>query len=66
MLGWKLNLLATFLAIVGGGFYGMFLLASKKADRKSHFAFGPFLCIGLAVSLFVGERLLTWYLGFFV
>jgi leader peptidase (prepilin peptidase)/N-methyltransferase len=66
MLGWKLNLLATFLAIVGGGFYGIFLLASKKADRKSHFAFGPFLCIGLAVSLFVGERLLTWYLGFFV
>jgi leader peptidase (prepilin peptidase)/N-methyltransferase len=65
LLGWKLTLLSAFLAIVSGGFYGIFLLASQKAGRKEHFAFGPFLCVGMAVALFAGNEILNWYLGFF-
>lgn len=62
-LGWKLCLVATFLAIVAGGLYGIYLLATRRKGKKEHFAFGPFLCIGMAVALFWGERLLDWYLG---
>lgn len=64
-LGWKLNLVALFFALMGGGAYGVYLLAAKKKGRKDHFAFGPFLCAGAALSLFLGERVLSWYLGFF-
>ncbi len=64
-LGWKLCLVATFLAIVGGGLYGIYLLAAHKKGKKEHFAFGPFLCAGMAVALFWGEQILEWYLGLF-
>lgn len=61
-LGWKLTLIATVIAILTGGIYGIWLLAAKKADRKAHFAFGPFLCIGMAAALPCGMRLLEWYI----
>ncbi len=64
-LGWKLCLVATFLAILTGGLYGIWLLATRKKGKKEHFAFGPFLCVGMAVALFWGEQLLEWYLGLY-
>ena len=64
-LGWKLTLLSAFLAILGGGAYGAYLLAAKKKARRDHFAFGPFLCAGMVVALFLGEPILGWYLQFF-
>lgn len=64
-LGWKLNLVALFFALITGGAYGVYLLASKKKGRKDHFAFGPFLCAGVALSLFFGQLALNGYLGFF-
>lgn len=62
-LGWRLTLVATVLSVFGGGFYGVWLLAAKKAERKSRFAFGPFLCMGMAAGLVYGRQLLEWYLG---
>lgn len=61
-LGWKLVVLAAFFAILGGGCYGIWLLAAKKAGRKEHFAFGPFLCAGMVIACFWGEAILEWYL----
>ena len=54
------------LAILFGGIYGCYLLAAKKADRKAHFAFGPFLCIGMAIGLLYGIRLIDWYLSLMI
>lgn len=51
------------LALVVPGGFGALLLAAKKADRKTRFAFGPFLCIGIAAAMFFGERLADWYIG---
>ena len=48
--------------VLGGGF-GALLLAQKKANRKSQFAFGPFLCIGIAIAMFFGETIADWYMG---
>ena len=42
----------------------LWLLASHKAGRGSHFAFGPFLAAGVVISLLYGDKLLAWYLGF--
>lgn len=64
-LGWKLNLIALFFALLIGGGYAGYLLLSKKKDRKAHIPFGPFLCAGVALSWFFGGFALNWYLGFF-
>jgi len=62
-LGARLTVVAAFLGILLGGGFGALLLAAKKADRKTRFAFGPFLCIGIAAAMFFGERLADWYIG---
>lgn len=62
-LGWQLTLTAFFLAVLTGGFYGIILLISRKKGRKDHFAFGPFLCLGMVIGFLWGERLLSSYLG---
>lgn len=58
-LGWRCSLLALGIAIVAGAAYGIRMLATGKADRKARIAFGPFLCIGMAVSVLWGEQILT-------
>ena len=65
LLGWKGTLLAMFIALIGGGGYGIWLLSRKKAGRRDHFAFGPFLAAGIAVALFFGDAILGWYMGMF-
>ncbi len=61
ILGFKLILLSAFIAIMAGGVYAVYLLITKKAGRKSHFAFGPFLCIGMIISTFFGNEILNGY-----
>lgn len=63
-LGWQHTLLAMFFGILGGGFYGMYLLAAHKAEKKDHFAFGPFLCAGIVLALLIGDPVLAWYCRF--
>lgn len=65
-LGWKLTLFAFFVAVLGGGAYGVWLLATKKKGRKEHFAFGPFLCAGMAAAVFIGNPVIDWYAGFLI
>ena len=64
-LGWKLSVFAFFLAVLIGGGYAVYLLAAGKKERKEHFAFGPFLCIGAMIATLWGETLIQWYLGLF-
>ncbi|MDR3137023.1 MAG: prepilin peptidase [Coriobacteriales bacterium] len=65
LLGWQLVIVAVFIGILIGGIYGIFLLATRRKGRKEHFAFGPALCMGIAVSSLLGNTLMNWYLGFF-
>jgi leader peptidase (prepilin peptidase)/N-methyltransferase len=62
LLGWKLEIVAIIFAIIFAGVYAIFLLCQKKKKMKEHFAFGPFLCIGMAIALLWGEQFITWYL----
>ena len=65
LLGWKCVLLAMFLAIMAGGGYAAALLFTGKGKRRQQIAFGPYLCVGIAVSLFFGDAMIGWYLGLF-
>ena len=62
-LGAAPTVCAMFIGLLTGGGYGAFMLFSGKLKKNDHFAFGPFLAVGLAVSVFVGDRLAKWYLG---
>lgn len=55
---------AAFLAVLTGGCYAIWLLASGRARRGQQIAFAPFLCTGIAVSMVYGERVVSWYLDF--
>ena len=63
-LGWQNTLLAMFFGIVFGGIYGIYLVAAKKAGKKDHFAFGPFLCAGIVIAMLFGGPVLEWYCAF--
>lgn len=54
LLGWKGNLAAFLIGIITGGVYCIFMLARRKKGRKDYFAFGPFLCIGIAAAFIRG------------
>ncbi|NCC86270.1 MAG: prepilin peptidase [Clostridia bacterium] len=66
LLGWQNTLVATFLGLLGGGIYCVYLLASKKGGLKTHFSFGPFLSIGIMIAMLWGEELVQLYLGMFL
>ena len=64
-LGWKVTLLAVFIAVVLGGALALTLMASGRVRRKDPIPFGPFLAAGGAISLFWGEKVMRWYLSGF-
>lgn len=64
LLGWKATLVAFFIGLLLGGGYAIGSLAGRKKGKKEHFAFGPYLCIGIAIAMFVGNILVDWYVHF--
>jgi leader peptidase (prepilin peptidase) / N-methyltransferase len=64
-LGYKLALLALFLAVILGGIVALSLLSIGIRRRKDPIPFGPFLATAAAVVMLWGEAILTWYLRVF-
>lgn len=62
-LGWKATVAAFLIGLLTGGIYGILCLVRRKKGKKDHFAFGPFLSVGLAISVFCGEALMNAYIG---
>jgi leader peptidase (prepilin peptidase)/N-methyltransferase len=61
-LGWKVALVALFVAVVLGGGFALVLLGTGRVRRKDPIPFGPFLAAGGAVGLFWGDKVMRWYL----
>lgn len=59
-LGWKSVLLTIFIGSLIGSIVGIVVL-KKTGNRK--IPFGPFLAIGAIISLFIGEKIISWYFG---
>lgn len=53
LLSWTHVLLGTLLAFVAGALWAGSLMVLRRANRKSRFAFGPFMFLGAAVALFM-------------
>ena len=65
ILGWKLVLVALFLAYIIGAVVGVGLLAYKKKEWGSQVPFGTFLSLATVIALLWGEIILNWYWGLF-
>ena len=64
-LGWGSLVVGAFAAFLLGGIFGIALLLSRKASRKSGIPFGPWMLAGAWLGIFIGERIWNWYLGLF-
>lgn len=54
LLGWKATLFAGVVSVMTGGIFCAAMLAAGRMSRKDHFAFGPFLALGLGIAIFYG------------
>lgn len=64
LLGWKLILLALVIGCVLGSV--IHVLRMKLAGAERVLAMGPYLSAGIFVSALWGERVISWYLGFYL
>jgi leader peptidase (prepilin peptidase)/N-methyltransferase len=67
VLGWRLSILAIFLAAFSGAVVGVALVARQKnKDLQTQIPFGIFLGIGSILALLFGDKLIGWYLENFL
>lgn len=65
LLGWQNTLVAGFIALLLGGGYGIFLILRDSSNRRTHIAFGPYLCIGVFIAMLYGNAVISGYLRLF-
>lgn len=63
LLGYSSTLVAFLIGSISGGLVAIGLLITKSQTRKSLIAFGPFLCIGIAIAYLYGPQIIHWYLS---
>ncbi len=61
-LGWRLAFMTIFAGSILGMLFGAGLMLARRANLKTKIAFGVFLGMGSAFSLFYGLSILRWYL----
>lgn len=62
--GWKIAVTSIFLGAFAGAFIGLILIAIKKSSRETMIPFGPFLALGIVLSVFWGDQIVEFYLNF--
>jgi len=63
-LGWKGAFLTIMLGALSGSVVGVALIVLKKHQAEQVIPFGPFLVFGTLLTLFMGNEIISWYLGF--
>ena len=61
-LGWRMTLLALYISVILGGTSSLMLIFLGKANRKSMIPFGPFIVIGVFVTIMWGWDIYYWYI----
>ncbi|MCR4434242.1 MAG: prepilin peptidase [Clostridiales bacterium] len=60
-LGWRMTVIALLLSIFAGGIASLFLILTRKKERRGTIPFGPFIATGTFMALMWGWDLLGWY-----
>lgn len=61
LIGWKLNFLALGIGCIIGSVVHLILMKIKGSDRR--LALGPYLSLGVYITMICGEQLVSWYLN---
>ncbi|WP_368490357.1 A24 family peptidase [Clostridium sp. BJN0013] len=61
-LGFKYTIVMLFMAFIIGAAAGVILILLRKKSRKDYIPFGPFMVIASAITIFLGEGIIKWYL----
>lgn len=64
ILGWPETPVWLFLAFASGAVIGVILILLRKTKFGREIAFGPFLAGSLLLTIFWGEKILSWYLNY--
>ena len=62
VLGWPRILIALLAAYILGATVGLVLIGLKKKTLGSRVPFGTYLTVGTLLALFLGDRIVSWYL----
>ncbi|MGQ3887736.1 prepilin peptidase [Legionella sp. CNM-1927-20] len=62
--GWTALPLILLFSSITGTIVGLIYLNLKRQSRNTPIPFGPFLCIAGLITLFWGQKILTWYLSY--
>ncbi len=65
-LGLKHTGMAFLFSVFTGAIAGIIILATTKKGGKSEMPFGPFIVSGSILSIFIGDIVYDWYMGFFI
>lgn len=64
ILGWPNILFGLFISYILGAVCSLCLVAKNKKNMKSEVPFGIYLTMGIFITMFWGEKIVNWYLGF--
>lgn len=62
--GWKIALTSIVVGAFCGAIIGLLLIVIKKSNKDNMLPFGPFLALGIILSVFYSDQLIYWYLNF--
>jgi prepilin signal peptidase PulO-like enzyme (type II secretory pathway) len=62
ILGWPKILVSLFFAFFSGAIVGLILIFLKRKTMKSQIPFAPFLVSGTFFAVFLGDKIIDWYL----
>ena len=64
-LGWQLMLVTLLIASLAGSVFGGGMILLNRGSMKYALPLGSFLAAGALIATHLGQRLLSWYLGFY-
>lgn len=65
LLGYKMILVSSLLAVVLGGIMAAILMITRKAKKGAEMPLGPFIALGIIAAVYVGEPILQAYMNIF-
>ena len=65
-LGWRQVWVVLFLASISGALIGIALAAGRRGTMSTRLPFGTFLALAAYAASLIGDRLIGWYLSFYV
>lgn len=61
-MGWQNIILLFAFSVVLGGIFGVIFMIAKKANRKTHMSFVPYIAVAAFIVQIAGNDIINWYI----